>query len=264
MNNLTSAIDMDVLPSEYVMLTAPISTVLVSGRGLVNTILAGFAVDSIVFSSDTNSWEIDCRYATNMPNTITSPFVSKVGVKPYSNDVLDTFKISKFPCQPNDPTICCLNDYKNDYIIGGFADAITESISTCDATVQSTNTLGMFNTSLTQQFVASFMQDFPNSMVTATGLDGIHLSLHATDVQYSFSKRHDFDSGHFQLKFFLGMAYYTLLPAPVLSTMASQVEITIDISPSLVFAFSSSNEYTFVQYLTMAVYQVIHYGFTCE
>jgi cysteine-rich repeat protein len=98
MNNLTASINMTALPAPYTMRSAPVSTVLVSGRGLVNTMLGGFAVDTIIFNSVANTWEIDSRYVPNIPNTIASPFISKIGAAPYSPAVMQTFEISKFPC----------------------------------------------------------------------------------------------------------------------------------------------------------------------
>jgi cysteine-rich repeat protein len=78
MNNLTASINMTNLPPEYVVLSVPTSTVLVSGRGVVSTILSGFTVDSVIYVADRNQWDIDCRYVADIPNTLTSPFISKV------------------------------------------------------------------------------------------------------------------------------------------------------------------------------------------
>jgi cysteine-rich repeat protein len=78
MNNLTANINMTNLPSEYVVLSVPTSTVLVSGRGVVSTILSGFTVDSVIYHADRNQWDINCRYVADIPNTLTSPFISKV------------------------------------------------------------------------------------------------------------------------------------------------------------------------------------------
>jgi hypothetical protein len=151
--------------------------------------------------------------------------------------------------------VCCLNNYKDDYVIGGFATNITNELGVCGAEIQSKDTTGMFDPSASQSFVADLMTNYPSSAVHATGSGTFHLSLAANDVQSSFSKRVDFPDGHYELKFFLGMAYITMLPAPILSTTASQVQITVSVSPMLTFAFSSQQKYTFVQYLTMAVYQ---------
>jgi cysteine-rich repeat protein len=254
MNSVTANINTTALPSEYTLSSAPVSSVLVSGRGLVNTMLGGFAVDDIVFSSKTNTWEIDSRYVTDIPNTITSPFISKVGASPYSTSVLETFEVSKFPCLEQ-PSVCCLNDYKDDYITGGFATDITNVIGTCGSEIQAIDTVGMFDASTTQVLVASLMDNYPNSAVVSDVSGAMHLSLAANDVTNSFSKRLDFADGHYELKFFVGMAYITLLPAPAISTSASQVIITVSVSPTLTFAFSSQQTYTFVQYLTMSVYQ---------
>jgi hypothetical protein len=78
MNTLTSTIDLTSLPSEYAKLSEAVSEVAVGGRGVITTMMSGFAVDTVAFSAATNTWEIDCRYMSDVPNTVTSPFISKV------------------------------------------------------------------------------------------------------------------------------------------------------------------------------------------
>ena len=253
MDALTNNINTTALPLEYTLTSAPISTVLVSGRGLVNTMLGGFAVDSIIFSAVTNTWEIDSRYHAGIPNTIASPYVSKIRASP-SQAEMETFEISKFPCL-NTPSVCCLNDYTDDYITGAFATDVALVVGACGTDIQAIDTVTMFNDTVTQVFVPNLMKDYPNSRVSGNEPGRFQMSLAANDVKNSFSRRTDFPDGHYELRFFVGMAYFTLLPAPVISTTASQVTLTVSVSPTLTFAFSSQQQYTFVQYLTMAVYQ---------
>jgi cysteine-rich repeat protein len=255
MDAVTQSINMTALPSEYIALGGALSSVLVGGQGLINTLLSGFAVDSVVFSSEKNTWEIDCRYVSAIPNTITSPFVSKIGAAPYSVAATNTYEISKFPCQSDVPSVCCLLNYRDSYTVGGFSQNITDVVGVCDSTVQATDTLNMFDVQRTQSLITGLLDAFNRSSVLLLSDDTFRLSLSTIDIDNHFSKRVDYDDGHYELKFFLGMAYLTVLPAPVIATAASQVQITVSISPTLTFAFSSQQDASFLQYLIMVVYQ---------
>jgi hypothetical protein len=228
MNTLTAMIDLNVLPVQYTVLSAPTSTVLVSGRGVVNTIMSGFTVDSVIYIAATNSWEIDCRYVANIPNTLTSPFISRVGAPPYSDEVSATFEISKFPCKTELPSVCCLLDYRDDYSTGSFANNITESIGVCDSTVQQQNTNGLFDASTTGFLITSLLDQYSQSSVQLMAEDGFRLTLGMNDVANHFSKRLDFDDGHYELKLFVGMAYLTLMNSPVILTLYLTLYIICD------------------------------------
>jgi hypothetical protein len=187
MNALTTSINLSVLPLAYTITSMPLSTVLVSGRGHVNTVQEGFGVDSVVFSSTTNRWEIDCRYHTDISNTITSPFLSKIGPSPYSDAVLAKFEISTFPCQRNS-SICCLNDYSSNYVNGIFATNITEKIGACGPVIQAADTEDVLDASATAVYVTDLMHNYPNSRVDSSQSAGtMHMSLAANDVTDSFS-----------------------------------------------------------------------------
>jgi hypothetical protein len=59
----------------------------------------------------------------------------------------------------------------------------------------------------------------------------------------------------YKLVFFVGMTYITLLPTNALSVVASQTTVTLEIGNSIVFSFSSSQDYSFVRYMTLSVMQ---------
>lgn len=253
MNNLVSSISMNSLPAKYAVTAPPYSVVLVSGRGVVNTLMGGFSVDSVVFSSVTNTWEIDSRYVPNLPNTVASPFISRMGPSP-STLAQATFEGSAFPCL-SDNSVCCLNDYKDLYVIGGFAQNISDKVGSCDASVQAADTTGMFDVSSSQAFVMDLVKDYPLSKVSMSESGKFRLSLSTGDIQNNFATRRDVGNGY-ELKFFVGMAYFGLIASPgVIDTMSSQVQLTINVSPSLTFAFTSQQKATFVQSISMAVYQ---------
>jgi hypothetical protein len=256
MESLTALVDLSLLPVQYTKLSDPISDVLMGGRNVLPTMLSGFAVDQVVFDATKNTWEIESRYTSKIPSTIISPFISKVGeATPYSQNVLDTFEISNFPCRNAQPSVCCLIDYKDHYITGVFGDDVTSILGSCDTATQMRDTLDLFDTHTSERFLNGLLTHYPNSSLVLTANNGLHLSLSNNDVTKTFSQRKNFPDGHYELKFFLGMAYITVLPAPILSSIASDVIITISVSPTLTFAFSSQQKYTFVQFLSMSVYQ---------
>jgi hypothetical protein len=59
----------------------------------------------------------------------------------------------------------------------------------------------------------------------------------------------------YQLTFFVGMTYMTLLEANAMSVSATQTAITLAISNSISFSFSSSQDYSLVKYVTLTVMQ---------
>jgi hypothetical protein len=138
---------------------------------------------------------------------------------------------------------------------GSFGTTVTTALDGCSAEIQSKNTLEVLNYTDTEKYLTSLLDNYPGSEATITADSGLHLSLATNDLLDHFSQRKNFDDGHYELKFFVGMAYITLLPAPVLSTAVSDVVVTISVSPALTFAFSSQQKYTVVQYLTMSLQQ---------
>ena len=51
------------------------------------------------------------------------------------------------------------------------------------------------------------------------------------------------------------MNYFTLLPANALSTTASQTQLEIVVTNTLTFSFATQQDYTFVKYITLSLYQ---------
>jgi cysteine-rich repeat protein len=254
MDILTAAINVTLLPPQYAVTLNPQSTVLISGRGAVNTMLGGFGVDSIDYDAAQGTWEIEARWEPDVQDTVASPFISRLGPSRTGVGPLSTFEVSKFPCLVPQPTVCCLDEYASEYVIGGFAHNITEQVGNCTLSSQ-IDSAGMFGTNSNPQIVQQLLTDYPRSSMESTSKGQFHMSLFMADVKDSFAQKIEFSDQHYELKFFVGMAYITLLPAPFIFSSVSQVQLTVNISPYLTFAFSSQQKYSFLKYLTMAVYQ---------
>lgn len=60
----------------------------------------------------------------------------------------------------------------------------------------------------------------------------------------------DSNPSGYQLQFFVGMSFFTLLDANAMSVSATQTAITLAISNSISFSFASSQDYSLVKWVT--------------
>lgn len=220
--------------------------------GTVNTVLTGFQVDSIAYDNTKFEWIIRARYIDDAPNVITSMYMSKTGQKPYTQDVRDTYTVAQHPCMQSS-LVCCLNDYKESYTIGDFKQNITESIGSCTTDIANENTIGLFNPARNQELIDNMLSEYNNSFVKRINANTVDIHLYNVDLRDSLSMRNDL-VGAYDMDFFLGMSYYTMLPAPVLATVASQTRIKATFTDSVAFATASKQSYTFLEYITVALY----------
>lgn len=202
---------------------------------------------------------MDVRYTPDVPNTITSMYVSKPGTTlPYPLSAKNTYYISKHPCVIYN-AVCCLNEYITGYQIGAFKDNITSAIGSCNSTVQGMNTLGMFDPSGNQYIVENlFASSYPDSSVQRLSPSEVRLRIAQTDLSVGgLAMRSSLESNPagYQLTFFVGMTYMTLLEANAMSVQATQTAITLAISNSISFSYSGSQDYSLVKYVTLTVMQ---------
>lgn len=125
--------------------------------GSVNTVLTGFTVEGIVYNTTAWEWLVTVRYVGDSPNTITSLYVSKTGLPPYSETVKDSFFLAKHPCMLSN-SVCCLQDYVDNYHVGEFGSDVSTALGTCDAAVQAQDTTGMFDTSKNDDYLMNALQ----------------------------------------------------------------------------------------------------------
>ena len=263
MDNITATVDTNGIAESLAewnnvtvhILSTPQSSVASVDRvhAAINTVLSGFVVEGIVYDPIAMEWIVTVNYFKDAPNTVTSLYVTKSGAPPYSDDVLDTFFIAKHPCMKS-ISVCCLNDYKEDYYIGNFSDTVTSAIGACDTTVQNSNTLGMFDPANNEDLIMSALSQLDNSYVTRLDENRVQLHIHRFALRDQVSVR-EAVAGGYTMDFFVGMSYYTLLPANSLATVASQVEIHATATDAVLFATSSEQDYTFLDYITMALFQ---------
>lgn len=186
---------------------------------------------------------VDVKYTPDIPNTVTSLYISRPGTSmPYSQAVKNTYHVSKHPCLISS-SVCCLNAYKSDYALGAFESNITGTVGTCDAAMQTRQTIGLFDVTQNSYLVDHALDAYPDSSVVRVTDRRIRLRIAQTDLSAGgLAMRTQLDSNPtgYQLQFFVGMTFLTLLPANALAVVASQTSITLTISNTITFSFASS------------------------
>jgi hypothetical protein len=235
-----------IAPDAYDALGAPIETV-----------ASGFRVNSFQYNESDSTWVVDIEYTHGAPNVVSSLYLTKST----ANSLQNTFYASQHPCVVSQ-SACCMISYRDRYNIGNFAANITQSVgsTTCNANVATTETLSLgFDPSGSQYAIDHTLDNFPDSWIER--ISAGHIKLHITQVDLSktggIAKKEPLPNGQngFLLTFFVGMTHFTLLPASMLSVVASQVKIQFSTSNSLTFSFSSTQDTTILRYITIQIIQ---------
>jgi hypothetical protein len=261
LSDTTPLIDLSRLDATYSVLQQPKATIstIDNSFGAVSTMLAGFSVDSVTWDVANIRWIINTRYVADSPDTITSLYISKIGNAPYSERVMDTFFISQHPCLDS-MSVCCLLDFKDDYVTGILGNNITDVLGACDSDIQSRDTKSLFsaNTNTNDYLIENLFSEYPLSSVHRASAQGVQLVVSNRDLIDSFSTQTPIIAGLTtgkKYQFFVGMSYFRLLPTNALATTASQTQITVIVTDGLTFSFAAEQDYTFVNYITLALYQ---------
>ena len=223
------------------------------------TLSPGFQIGSVQYDDTTAQWLVDVKYTPSIPDTITSLYISRPGTTvPYSQAVKNTYYISKHPCLLSS-SVCCLNTYKDEYALGAFESNITQVLGSCDAAMQTRDTIGLFSPQHNQYLVDHALDAYPDSSVQRIAEGHVRLRIALTDLSTrGLAMRTPMEGNStagYQLTFFVGMSYFTLIPANAMAVVASQTSITLTISNSITFSFASAQDYSFVKYITLSVMQ---------
>lgn len=154
----------------------------------------------------------------------------------------NTYYVSKHPCLISN-SVCCLNAYKSSYALGAFTSNITDAVGSCSAELQMRQTLGLFDVAQNNYLVEHALDAYPDSSVARISDNRVRLKIAQTDLSAGgLAMRTQLDSNPtgYQLQFFVGMTFLTLLPANALAVVASQTSITLTISNTITFSFASS------------------------
>lgn len=219
--------------------------------GPITDVMGGFVVDSVNYVDSAAQWVVNARFQPDIPNTIASLYVTKGGQPTTAN----SFYSSQHPCMQTF-SVCCLKQYRDIYTVGAFGQNIADVLGECGPQIQSQDTLGMFDEGLTDSWLLNTFAGFPNSEVVRVSHDSLQLRIADTELKSSMSVVEEVQgTSTTTITFFVGIAYYTLLPANALATTVSQYKITISQSNGLTFTFAAQQDYTFVNYITMSLYQ---------
>lgn len=222
--------------------------------GPMSVELTGLSIESVQFDIGSGKWIVHAKYKHNVPNTIASLYVSKPGKAPYTQEAKNTFFVSMHPCMRSN-SVCCMNQYKDRYEVGPFHDNITNTIGTCPVSVRQMDTLSMWSPEHNNEMIDRFFEDYPLSYVQRVSETEVKLHISTSDLRQTFAMVEEIGGGY-TMDIAVGMSYYTMLPAPAISTVASQVKIFFMVADSITFSFAAQQEYNFLKYITLTVFQV--------
>jgi cysteine-rich repeat protein len=249
---LSESINISAIPAHFLIPMPPESVIAIAAGGggqRLSPLVGGFSIDDIALNEATGMWDITGVYVPVIPNTITSPFISKNTVP----------SLQAFPCLHNN-NICCLQEYRDLYEVGRFADAIASKVDPVCVTPPSTQASStVFDVPAGLSWMAELLDEYPAStqdseLLTRTSARYTY-SISTVDVKDSFSKKVSFPDGHYELSWYVGMAYFTMLNINEIVTWVSQHALAISVTPMVSTTFTSDASYSFVKFIALVVYE---------
>jgi hypothetical protein len=197
-----------------------------------------------------------------VPNTITSLYVSKPGTTlPVPQVQLDTYQPALHPCALSS-SVCCLVDYKARYIVGDIASNFSSIVgtdpATCTAGADTLETLGMFSTTGNAYAVEHALDEYPDSSIVRVSATQVRLRIAHTDlVSNGLAMRTPTETNPagYELSFFVGMTFITMLPANAIGVVVSQYAVKLAVVNSVTFSFASEKDFTMLRYVMLSLIQ---------
>lgn len=227
----------------------------VSGQGTafgpVEAGAHGFSLDAVAYNSASKSWEIDVRYTLPGEDTIAVLYMPKLS----SADFQSSFQASMHPCVDT-TSVCCLLAFAEHYTIGTFADTITSTLGACGADISSQDTAALFDAAAYPTVMDNLLDGLRNraeSFVVRTSPTTVQMQVTDRDLSDFFASTRTTATGY-DLDFFVGVAFFTVLPAPVVSTTTSQIRVNVQYTDSFVFSSASEQDYSFVDRVTLSIF----------
>lgn len=172
---------------------------------------------------------------------------------PYPPEVADSFYVAKHPCMES-TSVCCLLDYVTDYNVGVFASNVSGTVGACNTAMRARDTAGLFSVGSNDAFLLGTMSGLSESYVTRLSPTRLQLHIGRFALRNQISMRTPFTGGY-DMNFFVGMSYFTMLPTNALATVASQTKVRARMTDSVTFATTSEQDNSFLEYITLALYQ---------
>eukprot|EP00961_Rhodomonas_salina_P276741 3739510-Rhodomonas_salina.1 len=222
-------------------------------HGGVRTVLTGFSVTGVVYNATALEWVATVRYVPDSPNTLTSLYVTRSGGPPYRSGVGDTFFVAKHPCMQS-ASVCCLPTYAEEYFVGDFAGTVSGAVGACGAGVQAQDTATLFDAGNNEALLMGALSELNHSYVTRVSEDTLELHINRFALRDEVSVRTPV-AGGYDMEFFVGMTYMTLLSTNALATVASQVRVNARATDAMVFATASQQDYSLLEYISMGLFE---------
>lgn len=222
----------------------------------------GFSVDAVQFDDQTGRWNVDVSYTPAVANTITSLYVSKPGTTlPIPQVQLDTYQPALHPCALSS-SVCCLVDYKSRYIVGDIASNFSKIVGNtpgvCTPGADTLESLGMFDTAGNAYAVDHALDEYPDSSIVRVSPTQVRLRIAHTDlVSNGLAIRTATESNPagYELSFFVGMTFITMLPANAIGVVVSQYAVKLAVVNSVTFSFASQKDFSMLRYVMLSLIQ---------
>lgn len=238
----------------FVLLTAGAAADVAMGP--VTASIHGFSIDSVWHDTTLGAWVSRVRYTPPDANTFAVLYTSKQS----SPNFLSSFQISSHPCILSSQ-VCCLLDFAADYTVGTFATDIAAVLGTCGTTVLAQDTAALLDPAAFATAVDTTLDGLRNNQQSfVVRVDAANVDVQTSDADLTAFIADVTPSATGQTTdFFIGVAFVTVLPAPMLSTSLSQINIHIESTDTFVFSSVSQHDYTFVRHIALSLFDTKYF-----
>eukprot|EP00961_Rhodomonas_salina_P010718 143875-Rhodomonas_salina.1 len=216
--------------------------------GPVSANLHGFSVLGMWKDATDNKWVIDVKYSVLDANTVGVLFLPMSGSPIFS----DTFQASQNPCVESS-SVCCLLGLKDNYNVGdAFLTDIENTLGACGTDITLQDTLDLFYPASYTTVIDNVFDNFAKCSIVRQDAQTIQIRLDEATVKNEFAVFTNTVNGY-DLDFFVGFGFFTMLPAPLIVPTVSQVNIHISSTDTSVFSTASTQQYSILRYITISV-----------
>lgn len=159
--------------------------------------------------------------------------------------------------------VCCLHRMREGHLLGEFGTWVAENISPfCtdpgempNATARGRTTAEMLGELPRTRWVEGVFGALPNSSVAVSDTGGLTFDISQADVSSGLAASTPFGEGT-RYSFALGMLFFHPLDAPALHAVVGQAAIEVFSNDAVSFVASSEQQYSFLEYLDLTLYEI--------
>lgn len=234
----------------------------VAADGSVGSVATGFQVESVSFDTARSELLVTVTYLPGSASTITSLYTSRTSSSIQAEAATDSLHVSRHPCMSS-TNPCCLRSYSERYHVGAFAQNISAAVDACSDYVGGVNTIDMFDAASNDQLLSNALSGLQGSRVSRISESRLVLHINRKALREQVAEHRLFPGGE-QMDLFVGMAYYTLLPAERVATVVYQTRISVQVTEGIVLVTSSEAGVGSLEYLTLGLFETKYAGSDSE